>query len=247
VRASLASIAEADGIVVVNAMMQARENPVVRPVDAKKLMRRPRALRAKAGPVTVPDVPNSHDISDNSTSEATPHTEIQWLLLKLGSDLGLDIWVARNDRNRSFAGNKFSAISRLREQLPLQFDDATNRTIALIDVLWLAGNAIVAAFEIESTTSIYSGLLRMADLITMQPNLSIPLYIVAPDERRDKVIAEVNRPIFARLTPPLRDTCRYISFSSLKEKMTEIAAFSQYLKPEFLEEIAESCDTDEEE
>jgi hypothetical protein len=65
--------------------------------------------------------------------------------------------------------------------LPLQFDEVTNRTIELIDVLWLRGNAIVAAFEIESTTSIYSGLLRMSDLITTQPNLNIPLYLVAPD------------------------------------------------------------------
>jgi hypothetical protein len=62
----------------------------------------------------------------------------------------------------------------------LQFDEATNRTIELIDVLWLKGNAVVAAFEIESTTSIYSGLLRMSDLIAMQPNLNIPLYLSPP-------------------------------------------------------------------
>ena len=49
-------------------------------------------------------------------------------------------------------------------------------TIELIDVLWLQGNAIVAAFEVESTTSIYSGLLRMSDLVAMQPNLNIPLW-----------------------------------------------------------------------
>jgi hypothetical protein len=58
----------------------------------------------------------------------------------------------------------------MRSNLPRQFDDATNRTVELIDVLWLQGNAIVAAFEVESTTSIYSGPLRMADLVAMQPN-----------------------------------------------------------------------------
>jgi hypothetical protein len=43
----------------------------------------------------------------------------------------------------------------------------------------------VAAFEI---TSICSGLLRMADLVAMQPNLNIPLFLVAPEERREKCL-----------------------------------------------------------
>ena len=50
-----------------------------------------------------------------------------------------------------------------------QFDDATNKTIELIDVLWLESDAIIAAFEVEHTTAIYSGLLRMSDLVSMQP------------------------------------------------------------------------------
>jgi hypothetical protein len=64
------------------------------------------------------------------------------------------------------------------EELPTQFNDATNRTIELIDVLWLKGNTILAAFEIEATTSIYSGLLRMSDLLALQPNLDLALYLV---------------------------------------------------------------------
>jgi hypothetical protein len=139
------------------------------------------------------------------------HTEIQWLLLKLGADMGFKVWVARNDKGKDYKGKKFSDISKLVQGLPLQFDDATNKTIELIDVLWLQGNAIVAAFEIESTTSIYSGLLRMSDLIAMQPNLNIPLYLVAPDEKCDKVMTEVNRPTFSRLSPPLSEICRFIT------------------------------------
>lgn len=115
--------------------------------------------------------------------------------------MGLDVWVARNDRSKSFNGQSFGSIKGIKQKLPMQFDEATTRTIELIDVLWLKGNAIQAAFEIESTTSIFSGLLRMSDLITMQPNLNIPLYIVAPNERRSKVLIEVNRPTFASLTP----------------------------------------------
>jgi hypothetical protein len=118
----------------------------------------------------------------------------------------------------------------------------------LIDVLWLKGNAIVAAFEVESTTSIYSGLLRMSDLVAMQPNLNIPLYLVAPDDRREKVITEVNRPTFSRLAPPappLSEICRFISFSTLKDQITAVSHILRFLKPEFLEEISESCEIEE--
>jgi hypothetical protein len=39
-----------------------------------------------------------------------------------------------------------------------------------IEVLWLKGRAIQRAFEVEHTTSIYSGILRMADLLTWRSN-----------------------------------------------------------------------------
>jgi hypothetical protein len=75
----------------------------------------------------------------------------------------------------------------------------------------------------------------------MQPNLNIPLYLVAPDDRRQKVFAEVNRPTFSRLSPPLVDVCRYIAFSTLRDHLGRIGDFLRYLKPEFLDELSESC------
>jgi hypothetical protein len=69
-------------------------------------------------------------------------------------------------------------------------------------VLWLKGLAIMAAFAIESPTSRSSDVLRMSDVIAMQPNRNIPLSLVAPDERRDKVLVEVNRPTCSRVSPP---------------------------------------------
>jgi hypothetical protein len=156
--------------------------------------------------------------------------------------MGLDVWVARNDRNREYNGQQFSAMPRLKYALPNQFDEATNRTVELIDVLWLKGNTFVAAFEIESTTSIYSCLLRMSDLLAMQPNLTIPLYLVAPDDRRNKVLSEVNRPTFSRLAPPLKDVCRYLAFSVLRDQLPNDPRVVRHLTQAFLEEFSESCE-----
>ena len=79
----------------------------------------------------------------------------------------------------------------------------------------------------------------------MQPNLAMPLYLVAPDERRDKVLVEVNRPTFSRLNPPLNQVCRFISFSALRNRLSEIEAVVRYLKPDFLEELSESCELED--
>jgi hypothetical protein len=81
--------------------------------------------------------------------------------------MGIDLWVARNDRNKLWHSKKFTDFPKLKSELPRQFDEATKRTVLWIDVLWLKGNA-VAAFEVESNTSIYSGLLRMSDLVSMR-------------------------------------------------------------------------------
>ncbi|HOV90301.1 MAG TPA: EVE domain-containing protein, partial [Syntrophorhabdaceae bacterium] len=246
-RASPVKWTSTDGEAVVQAVLEAVQNPITRLVDERKLKYRPKALKSKIGSVTVPE--SDEDVTDEEAAAETrkprEHTEIQWHLLKLGADMGFDIWVARNDRGKSWDGKNFSELPRLKGELPLQFDDATNRTVELIDVLWLKGNAIVAAFEVESTTSIYSGLLRMSDLLAMQPNLNIPLYLVAPDERREKVITEVNRPTFSRLSPPLAESCRFISFKTLKEQIKSVSHILRFLKPEFLEEISESCEIEE--
>lgn len=234
-----------DGEAVVRAIQEAQRNPISRPVDRRKLERRPTILHTKIGTVTVPENDEPSEEQEDSFIEpfgATRlHTEVQWLLLKLGNDMRLDVWVAANDRNQQVNGHKFTELPHLRKELPLQFDAATTQIIRVIDVLWLKGNAIVAAFEIECTTSIYSGLLRMADLISMQPNLKIPLYLVAPDERKKKVLTEINRPTFSRLNPPMKEICRFLSISALREHLSQAARYIRFLSPEFLVDISESC------
>jgi hypothetical protein len=230
---------------VVQALLDAQHNPAVRPVSGATLVRRRQAVNARVDSVAIPGSEEALDAELQISQAPTAHTEIQWLLLRLGHDMGFDVWVARNDRSRGVPGHQLTELPRLKSELPLQFDDATNRTIELIDVLWLKGHAIVAAFEIESTTSIYSGLLRMSDLIAMQPNLNISLYLVAPDERREKVLVEVNRPTFTRLSPPLAEVCQYIAFAALRERLDQVAPFVRDLEPDVLDDLSESCEIED--
>jgi len=52
---------------------------------------------------------------------------------------------------------------------------------------------------------------------------------------------EVNRSSFSRLKPFLSEICRYISFPALKGQIQKVASYIGFLKPEFLEELSESC------
>jgi hypothetical protein len=170
---------------------------------------------------------------------ATDHDRIQYRLLALGRSLGLDLWVARDNRSDSYGGERFGDMAVA--ELPIRFDDTTRGTIERIDVLWLAQNRIEAAFEIESTTSIYSGLLRMADLLAMQPNIEIPLFIVAPSGRRKAVLNEIKRPVFASLPTPLSRACGYIAFDRLERELEMLGDRVNYLRPDFVKALAENA------
>ncbi|MGD9675465.1 MAG: hypothetical protein AB7V19_02115 [Candidatus Bipolaricaulia bacterium] len=205
---SPALFSQEDGEIIEGAIADAVKNPVVREFDARKLARRPKAFETKTGLVAVPeeDVEEACGTSPyKAETEATEHTLIQEILLRMGSGMGIRLWLPHADRGRRTNAGTLGDIKGVIPDLPTQFDQATTKTIRNIDVLWLERSAIVAAFEIDSTMSIYSGLLRMADLMAMQPNLNIPLYIVAPEERREKVLAEVNRPAFVRLPQPMSE------------------------------------------
>lgn len=244
-----------DAELIINLMRQAEVSPVARPVDERKLRRLPtygvlrqKGKRKVATKVTVPErdelrangLDTAAAANDDARAESK-HTEIQHALLKLGADMGLKVWVARNDRGRTWRGKALGAMPSVLAELPTQFNEATTRTVELIDVLWLRGNSIVAAFEIEHSTSIYSGLLRMSDLLALQPNLDMKLYLVAPDERRDKVAQEIRRPTFSLRERPVPEVCGFISFSTLVQKVEGIRklGLASSLKPDFLETTAE--------
>jgi len=71
------------------------------------------------------------------------------------------------------------------------------------------------------------------------------LYIVGPDDLRDKVFNELNRPTFARLKPPLPKICKFISYAVLKKELDQLGNRMSYMKPEFIDEIADSCEPDD--
>ncbi len=145
------------------------------------------------------------------------HVKIQSGLIRLGRAEGCSVWVPPNDRNLGYKSQSFHSVTI--ERLPnFGFDENTRRIVQNIDVLWLTRNVIHRAFEVESTTSIYSGLLRLNDLVLAQPNNQIRLFIVAPSGRREKVFNQLIRPSFHALA----DQCEFLSFEMVDDAVGRI-------------------------
>jgi hypothetical protein len=151
--------------------------------------------------------------------------------------MGFKVWLPAADRSR-VTEHWTPQAGVLLEKLPLNYDVTTLGTIQRIDVLWLRGRAIRRAFEVEHTTAIYSGLLRMADLCALLPNINVPLHIVAPEARREKVFEEITRPVFSLLEDtPLSKRCTYLSYGSVEE-LNELE-FLSHTTDGVLDEFAE--------
>jgi len=110
---------------------------------------------------------------------------------------------------------------------PVNWPAEVMDTTSLIDVIWLkpGTNEIISAFEIEKSTSIYSGILRMEDLARSIPECTCNFYLVAPNKREREVIAQLTRPAFrSDLTDiPLS----FIPFDNLRDHCDALCKFGE--------------------
>jgi hypothetical protein len=241
-RASVARLDENDGRLLEEWLIAQETHGELFPVDEDDYARFvAHQVRAASGLVAV-SVPEESPPASVETprrpAEVRESIKIQSILAKIGSEMGMRIWIPKADRG-AVLGEWEPEDGALVDILPLNYDSTTIKTIEQIDVLWLKGRSIVRAFEVEHTTSIYSGILRMADLLALQPNLSIKLHIVAPSARRDRVFEEIRRPVFALLEKgPLSESCTYLSYESIEQISSErhLAHLSDTVLEEYSEE-----------
>jgi hypothetical protein len=242
-KGSLVALSNGDGALI-RGVLERQDTPAAKkyPYDRKvyeSLITRLVSTTKEPVPVTVPTqeetIPADPAVAVKEIRESL---RIQALLADIGTRMGFTIWLPKADRVAVLKECTHKPETLL-DALPFNYDDRTMKTIEQIDVLWLKGRSIQRAFEVEHTTSIYSGLLRMADLLALQPNMDIRLHIVAPHERRDKVFAELQRPVFSLLeNQPLSSRCTYISYDSVRDLAN--TANLEYMSAKVIKQFEES-------
>jgi 16S rRNA G966 N2-methylase RsmD len=147
------------------------------------------------------------------------HSELIALLAKIGEARGHAIWIGQREQGETAGG--------VVERVPLR-DLVTKKPVSLsgvkelgtvlnMDLLWLEGNEVVRAFEVECTTSMTSGLQRGSNL----PQ-NVPKTMVIPEERQQDFERKMKSPLFSERFEKDHWTLAY--FDALREAFTKSKA-----------------------
>jgi len=152
-------------------------------------------------------------IEEQVEKAPTTHDEMQWRLIRLGNKCHFDVWVPVNDQRKVYQGQKFQdlVIHEFHEAIDIP------SYIKNIDTVWKLGLSIKSAFEIEHSTSIYSGILRLSDLRALAPNSNYPLFIVAERDKKMRVFDQLRRPTFSNDYLHLDRVVKFLSYDNVRK------------------------------
>lgn len=144
------------------------------------------------------------------------HTQIQIALYLIGLQLGYRTWIAQNDKGIIYKDKPLieqpGIIPALANENIISAFPGAEPSAKFIDCIWFQNHRFMpAVMEVEHTTGVTSGLTRMKGLQDAMPAFNTRYVIVAPDNNREKVVDEANRPQFISLD------ARFFSYSSVEE------------------------------
>jgi type II restriction enzyme len=174
---------------------------------------------------------------------ARRHAQIQVALIMIGRQLGYRSWVARNDKGITYKNEKLGemkgVVGELEDEPLIAPHDGAVRAASLIDCIWFRDTKFMpAVVEIEHSTGVTSGLARMKNLQDALPPFRTRWVVAAPDEARDKVVQEANKPMFQSLC------LWYFPYSAIEELYSlcqRRGITPRGVNEEFLESFMEAC------
>lgn len=147
-------------------------------------------------------------------SEESDHDVIMEQFVKIGKNKGYESHIGQTEQKKDKCFREISLPMGSNVQYGLN-QMAFNR-IKEIDVLWIKGVEIIAAFEVEKSTTIDSGITRFRELFAATPSLNIPTFIVIPDKRKREAEEKIGS--LANRRDGLTERIKYILFSDLIDK-----------------------------
>jgi len=147
------------------------------------------------------------------------HSELIALLAKIGEARGYSLWIGQREQRDTANGVVGTVLLRdLIAGKPASLNGVKELgTVLNMDLLWLEGDAVVRAFEVECTTTMTSALQRGSNLPA-----GVPKTMVIPDEREDDFLRKMKSPLFSERFQKDNWTLAY--FDTLREAFTKTKA-----------------------
>lgn len=124
--------------------------------------------------------------------EQLTHEEIEGILLELGNLLDFDTYTP--NKSKEYKGKKLGDISTLKEIPSFTYPRILD-TVKEVDVIWFKDDYPRYCFEVEHTTDISKGLLRLFQI----RELPSKFFILAPSTRISKFETEIRKDPFYRI------------------------------------------------
>lgn len=145
-------------------------------------------------------------------NEESEHDLVIRRLVELGAIQELSSHIGKTEQN------KYTEFRRLSIPMANNVQYGLSKRgfeiIREIDVLWLKGDSIMSAFEVERSSTIDSGINRIRNLLAAQPNISVEAFLVIPDRRENELKRKLDTP--ANRKEGLVERVEYIKFSDLR-------------------------------
>ena len=122
------------------------------------------------------------------------HSEIIAILAIIGKEKGHDIWIGKREQYERDSGlvSKGKTLKEYMTLKQLKVDNASNQSvIENIDLIWIKGKEIKAIFEVESTTTMTSALMRGSNVYER-----VDKFMVLPEEREGQLRNKLTSPLF---------------------------------------------------
>lgn len=136
------------------------------------------------------------------------HSEMIATLASIGKKHGYDIWIGRREQHERDRDGK--ALSEYMTVKELKVRNAINPDVVEnIDLIWLEDSSMKAMFEIESTTSMTSALMRGSNVEN-----TVDKFLVLPEERENQFKNKLTSPLFKEHFE--QDNWKLIYFDTLR-------------------------------
>lgn len=132
-------------------------------------------------------------LRDEVRRRVRSHAEMIALLAMIGRKRGFDIWIGKPEQGAVADGiADGTRLSALVTKRPTKISGVSNlRDVLLMDLLWMKGDEVETAFEVECTTTMTSALQRASNL-----SLAVPKVMVLPEERQSDFNRKMASPLF---------------------------------------------------